>query len=161
MPGGFGSPHSFTTICCGPTTWPIVPASEAHRRPDGHELLVARQAERLNLEAGLKAFVGTKGEVSLRDPISMVTRLIELDPVDPYARLACGDVCWMVGDDTGAIESYGEAATMGTLTGALAAHRAGQVCASIGRRDDSRMWWRLTRDLDPAFVVDEEPPRAG
>lgn len=113
------------------------------------ERTTAALNERLVLEASLKAFVGSRGRTVVCDPLFAVERAAELDPCDPYTRLISGDALWLLGRDEQALECFEAAGAMGTLPGALAAHRAGTVLRALGRDREAGEWFARTAELDP------------
>jgi hypothetical protein len=115
------------------------------------------QNERLILEAALKAYVATAGRVDPLDATTSADRLGTIDPWDPYTQLTIGDARWMLEDDERALESYAVAVRMGTLAGALAAHRGAVVLAHTGRRAEAETWRARAVALDPAAAAVELP----
>src|SRR5262249_20584540 len=119
------------------------------------EQVAAAQDERLCLEASLKAFISTKGKVTVVDlePLAAVERLLELDPWDPYTQLYTGDTLWLLGQDDRALERFQLGGTLGTYPGTLAAHRAGTVLRALGRQDEAATWFVVAAELDPAAAA--------
>jgi hypothetical protein len=119
------------------------------------EKVASAQNERLSLEASLKAFISSKGRAMVIDmePDAAATRLLELDPGDPYTQLYAGDTLWMVGQDERALECFTTGGLLGTFPGALAAARAAAAFDILGRKEDSEIWAAVAAELDPAAAV--------
>lgn len=116
------------------------------------EYVAAAQDERLGVEAGLKAFIGSGGRAMVidLDPLAAVDRILALDPGDPYTQLYTGDALWLLGQDERAVERFQAGGSLGTFPGALAAHRAGVVLRFLGRPEEAAAWFARAAELDPA-----------
>lgn len=114
---------------------------------DSAEHLLACQDERLVLEATLKAYIGSDGTAAI-DATAAASRILELDPFDPYTLLIAGDAWWVQGDEKAAIGCFEIANTLGTLPGALATQRLGTVYSILGMEERSRLWLERAVELD-------------
>ncbi len=114
----------------------------------GAPAAAALHAERLVLEAELKAFLGRPVAADPARAEEVAHRIVEIDPADPYANLAAGDTAWVLGADDDAVERLGRAADAGTLAGALAAHRLAVALDELGRATEAERWHVVARDLD-------------
>ncbi|MDA2810916.1 hypothetical protein O4J56_09740 [Nocardiopsis sp. RSe5-2] len=111
--------------------------------------LAALHAERLVLEAALKAFLYGRTVERAAEAEETADRIAAIDPADPYANLVAGDTFWALGDDGRAVRCFTRAAAAGTLAGAYAAHRAAGALEELGRGGEAGAWRQRARELDP------------
>ena len=108
----------------------------------------ALHAERLVLEAALKAFLHKPVPHGAADAEETAERITRIDPADPYSNLAAGDTFWIIGREEDALACFTRATAAGTLAGAFAAHRAASQLEQLGLDGEAVPWAQRARELD-------------